>query len=208
MPDVKPDSARTCALLDQVRGGDRGALERLLECYRPAMLELVDVRLDQRLRSRLDPSDVVQEAQLEVMQRMNDFLDRRPMPFHLWVRKTAYKRVLNARRDHGRRAKRSVDRELPLPDRSSMLVARPLVKSGPSPSQQAEAREFAGRVGRAVGGLGEADREVLTMRHAETLSYDEIACLLEIDPAAARKRYGRALIRLQKALADQGLLGE
>ena len=44
------------------------------------------------------------------------------------------------------------------------------------------------------------------MRHAEELSYEEIACLLEIAPAAARKRYGRALIRLQKALTDHGLL--
>jgi DNA-directed RNA polymerase specialized sigma24 family protein len=44
------------------------------------------------------------------------------------------------------------------------------------------------------------------MRHAEELPYEEIAYLLEIEPAAARKRYGRALIRLQKVLSDHGLL--
>jgi DNA-directed RNA polymerase specialized sigma24 family protein len=44
------------------------------------------------------------------------------------------------------------------------------------------------------------------MRHGEALSYEEIAVLLETTPAAARKRYGRALIRLQKALSDNGLL--
>jgi DNA-directed RNA polymerase specialized sigma24 family protein len=44
------------------------------------------------------------------------------------------------------------------------------------------------------------------MRHAEDLSYKEIACLLDVEPAAARKRYGRALIRLQKVLGDHGLL--
>jgi DNA-directed RNA polymerase specialized sigma24 family protein len=44
------------------------------------------------------------------------------------------------------------------------------------------------------------------MRHAEELPYEEIACLLEIEPATARKRYGRALIRLQKVLSDHGLL--
>jgi DNA-directed RNA polymerase specialized sigma24 family protein len=57
-----------------------------------------------------------------------------------------------------------------------------------------------------VAGLADADREILLMRHAEDLSYDEIACLLEIEQAAARKRYGRALIRLQKTLADHGQL--
>jgi RNA polymerase sigma-70 factor, ECF subfamily len=208
MPDVKPDSARTRALLDQVHAGDSAALGQLLERYRPDLQALIDFHLDPRLRARLDPSDIVQEAQIDVVRRMDDYLERRPMPFHLWVRKAAYQRLLNARRDHGRRAKRSVGRELPLPERSSLLVARPLVHGGPSPSQQVEAREFAERVGRAVAGLSEADREILLMRHAEELPYDEIACLLEIEPAAARKRYGRALIRLQKALADHGLLGE
>jgi RNA polymerase sigma-70 factor (ECF subfamily) len=139
---------------------------------------------------------------------MDDFLQRRPMPFHLWVRKTAYQRLLHLRRHHLGRARRSVEREEPLPERSSLLLAGPLVQGGPSPSQQAEAQEFAERVSRAVAGLSEADREVLLMRHAEHLSHEEIACLLDIEPAAARKRYGRALIRLQKVLVDHGLLEE
>src|SRR5262249_27067646 len=158
------------------------------------------------VRARLDPSDLVQEAQLEVARRMDDFLERRPMPFHLWVRKTAYQRLLNARRDHRQRARRSVDPDVPLADRSSPLLVRPLLTSGPSPSQEAQARERADRIARAVAGLAEADREVLLMRHAEELSYEEIACLLEIEPATARKRYGRALIRLQKILTDHNLL--
>jgi len=86
------------------------------------------------------------------------------------------------------------------------LRARPLIAGGPSPSQQLAAREFAGRVSRAIAQLAEADREILLMRHAEELPYEEIACLLEIELATARKRYGRALIRLQKVLSDHGLL--
>src|SRR5438270_748186 len=105
MAEVKPDSARTCALLDRVRAGARSALEQLLERYRPDLQAFVDFRLDPRVRARLDPSDVVQEAQLEAVRRMDDFLARRPMPFHLWVRKTAYQRLLNARRYHRGRAK-------------------------------------------------------------------------------------------------------
>jgi DNA-directed RNA polymerase specialized sigma24 family protein len=44
------------------------------------------------------------------------------------------------------------------------------------------------------------------MRDFEGLSYQEVACLLDIDPAAARKRYGRALLRLRKLLLESGLL--
>jgi RNA polymerase sigma-70 factor (ECF subfamily) len=208
MAEVDPDSARTRGLLEQVSGGDRRALGELLAHYRPALEAFVDFHLDPGLRARLDPSDVVQEAQLEVVRRMDDFLRRRPMPFHLWLRKTAYERLLNLRRDHRRRARRSVEREIPLPERSSLLLARPFVSGGPSPSRQAEAREHAERVSRAVRELSETDREVLLMRHAEELSYEEIACLLEITPGTARKRYGRALIRLQKVLSDHGLLEE
>jgi RNA polymerase sigma-70 factor (ECF subfamily) len=207
MPEVKPDSAGTCRLLDDVRRGDRRALERLLARYRPDMEAFVAFHLDPRLRGRVGASDLVQEAQLDVARRIDDFLRRRPMPFHLWVRRTAYQRLLNLRRDL-RRARRAVDREVPLPERSSLLLAGPLVRGGPSPSQQAQAREFAERVGRAVAELAEADREVLLLRHAQELAYEEIAYLLDIEPAAARKRYGRALIRLQKVLTDHGLLGE
>jgi RNA polymerase sigma-70 factor (ECF subfamily) len=206
MTDVKPDSALTCELLGQVAGGDAQALGRLLQQYRPRLHAFVEARLDPRLRSRLDPSDVVQEVQLEVARRMDDFLGRRPMPFHLWVRKTAYQRLLKLQREHRGRARRSVDREVALPERSSLLLAGPLLAGAPSPSQQAAARELAERIGAAVAGLAEADREILLMRHAEELPYGEIACLLGIEADAARQRYGRALLRLRKVLKDHGLL--
>jgi RNA polymerase sigma-70 factor (ECF subfamily) len=166
------------------------------------------MHLDPALQARVDASDVVQEAQLEVAQRVDDFLRRRPMPFHLWVRKTAYEQLLDLRRDHRRRARRSVEREIPWPEQSSLLLARPLLAGGPSPSQQLVAKEVAERVARAVAELGADDREILLMRHAEELSYEEIACLLEIEAATARKRYGRALFRLQQVLSQHGLLEE
>src|SRR5206468_974434 len=83
-----------------------------------------------------------------------------------------------------------------------------LLAGGPSPSQQLAARELAERVAGAVAELAEDDREILLLRHAEELSYEEIACLLEIEAATARKRYGRALIRLQRVLAQHGVLEE
>jgi RNA polymerase sigma-70 factor (ECF subfamily) len=205
MPGVKPDSGHTAELLEQVRGGNKRALGTLLARYRSRVRAFITFRLDPELRSRLDASDVVQETQMEVVRRMDDYLDRRPMPFHLWIRKTAYERLLNARRDHRQQARRAVGREVALPDRSSILVARSVL-GGQSPSQQLAAREFAKRVTDAVSGMNDVDQEILLMRHAEELPYEEIACLLEIEPAAARKRYGRALIRLQKVLSDRGLL--
>ena len=110
------------------------------------------------------------------------------------------------RKQHRTAARRSVDREVPLPDRSSQLLALPLIAGGPSPSQQAESRELAERISQAVAELAEADRELLLMRHVQDMPYEEIAVLLDLEPAAARKRYGRALIRLQTVLVKHGLL--
>jgi RNA polymerase sigma-70 factor (ECF subfamily) len=206
MSNARPDSPDTDGLLEAVRQGDRQALDRLLARHRDELRAFVEVRLDPRLAARVDPSDVVQEAQMEVVRRMDDFLKRRPMPFRLWVRKTAYERLLDLHRHHVKRGKRSVRREAPLPERSSLLLVRPLLRAGSSPSQRLEARELAERVARVVAGLSEKDREILLLRHAEGMPFEEIACLLDIDAAAARKRFGRALIRLQQGLSDQGLL--
>jgi RNA polymerase sigma-70 factor (ECF subfamily) len=205
MRHVQPDSAETRGLLEQLSRGDPKALDRLLQRYRPGLRNFIELRLDPRLGARVDPSDVVQETQMAVVQRMDDYLRRRPMPFRLWLRKTAYERLLELHKHH-RRARRAVAREQALPSRSSLLLARPLLAGGPSPSQQLQAREFARRVGQAVDELPEADREILLLRQAEQLPFDEIACLLEVEPAAARKRFGRALIRLQRILSEYGLL--
>jgi RNA polymerase sigma-70 factor (ECF subfamily) len=206
MTALTPDSADTAGLLDRVRQGDRKALDALLTRYRPELRQFVAARLDPRLAARVDPSDVVQEAQIEVVRRMDDFLQRQPMPFRLWVRKTAYERLLDLHKHHLRGARRSVEREAVLPGLSSLSLARPLLAAGPSPAEQMKARELAERVALAVAALSEADREVLLMRQGEGLPFEEIACLLEVTPATARKRFGRALIRLQKALTEHGLL--
>jgi RNA polymerase sigma-70 factor (ECF subfamily) len=208
MPVVKPDSAATRDDLERIGRGDAQALDGLLTRHRADLHAFVEFHLDPRLRARVDPSDVIQETHLEVVRRMDDFLRRRPMPYHLWLRKTAYARLLNLRRDHLHRARRAVGREVALPDRSSLLVAGPLLHGGSSPSKRLEKRERDVRVRQAVARLADADREILLLRHADELPYEEIACLLDIEAAAARKRYGRALIRLQRALSEVGLLEE
>src|SRR5215470_17861279 len=72
MSDVAADSAETVRLLEQVVQGDSQALDSLLARYRPRLHAFVRVRLDPRVRSRLDASDVVQEAQLRIAERVGE----------------------------------------------------------------------------------------------------------------------------------------
>src|SRR5262245_51087035 len=100
MPTITPDCAETQRLLERAQAGDAEAPEQLLARHRPFLRQLVELRLDPRLRARVDPSDVVQEAQLDAFRRLADYLRRRPMPFRLWLRKTAQQRLLKVQRQH------------------------------------------------------------------------------------------------------------
>jgi RNA polymerase sigma-70 factor (ECF subfamily) len=98
-----------------------------------------------------------------------------------------------------------VDREAALPEGSSCALARQLLAADSTPSGRVGREELARRVREAVARLTEADREIILMRTFEALSFEEIARVLDIEPAAARKRHGRALLRLHKLLTDEGL---
>ena len=113
----------------------------------------------------------------------------------------ALDRLHRLERDHVKTLRRDVRREVPLPERSSLLLAGQLATA----SELASKRELAARVRRALARLARADREVLLMRAFESLPYDEIAYVLGIKPAAARKRHGRALLRLERLLREDGL---
>jgi RNA polymerase sigma-70 factor (ECF subfamily) len=205
MDDIAPDSADTQELLRQARSGDRQAFELLFARYRSELRRLIALRLEPKIRARLDPSDVVQETQLEAFCRLPDFLERRPMPFRLWLRKTAYERLLVARRRHLQAARRAVGREVPLPERSSLLLAQQLLAPGSTPSQRLDRRELAQRVRQALAQLPEPDQEIVIMRAFEGLSNQEVSYVLDIDPGTASKRHGRALLRLHKILSQGGL---
>src|SRR5437879_9120893 len=120
------NSAETEHLLQQLRGGERLAIDRLFARHRPELRRLVQLRLDPKLRPRLDPSDVVQEAQIEAVRRFEDYLTHTPMPFRLWLRQLAQDRLLMLHRRHVQAARRAVVREVGLPDESSIWLAQQL----------------------------------------------------------------------------------
>jgi RNA polymerase sigma-70 factor (ECF subfamily) len=201
-----PSPEETDRLLRQAAAGDERAFADLFGLFRPYLRQIIALRLDTRLRPRIDPSDVMQETQLEVFRRLGEFLRRRPMPFRVWLRKTALERLLKLREKHVEARQRTVRREVQVPEDSSLLLAYRLLAAGSTPSQQLSRQEMARRVNQALAQLPDADREVLLMRQFDGLSYEEVAYTLDITPAAARKRYGRALLRLQELLTRGGLL--
>src|SRR5205085_1786837 len=109
---------------------------------------------------------------------------------------------------HLRAARRTVAREVPLPEGSSVSLARQFLAGGPNPSQQIERRELARLVRQAVAELPDLDREMFLMRNFEGLSNQEAACVLGLERSAGSQRYGLGVLRLGKLLLDRGLWGE
>ena len=141
------DSTVTERLLARLDQGDRSALESLVAMHRVYLKRLIDLRMTDELRSRVDPSDVVQETQLVVSQRIDDFLRRRTTTFRIWLRRTAMEKLVDVRRRH-LAEKRSVHREVRLSDASSLAIARHLLSGRPSEAMQR--KELAQQVGSSI----------------------------------------------------------
>jgi RNA polymerase sigma-70 factor, ECF subfamily len=198
------ETDETIELLDRAHHGDAEAFDRLFGRHREGLRRVVARRLDRSLRGRLDPSDVVQEAQMEALKRLSDYLGRRPMPFRDWLFRTAVERLFKLRR-HALAARRDVGREQGFPASEATTGARPRLSHGTTPSQQLAERERSARLARLLKTLSDADRTILELRVIEDLPYEEVGRRLEIEPATARKRYGRALLRLRSLLLADGL---
>jgi RNA polymerase sigma-70 factor (ECF subfamily) len=185
----------------RIRQGDREAWDALLDHYRSRMRRMVAVRMDGKLRGRVDASDIIQEAYLEANDRLEDYLANSKMPFHLWLRFLVGQRLLIAHRQHLGTAMRDVNREQGWPDSTSDGLADQLLAGGPTPSEDAAQTEVHAYLRKSLEEMDPVDREVLTLRHFEQLSNIEAAEVLNIEPGAASKRYLRALSRLQEMLA-------
>ncbi len=201
-------------LLRRALAGDAGAFDELFGRDRAAVHRAVARRMGPSLKGRLDPSDVVQETHVEAFRRLEDFAGRRPMPFRTWLICTALQQVARLRQ-HATARRRDLGRERPLgrspASATSSTAGAPaaaelaIPAAGPTPSRHAEARDAAARLHAVLGALPGPDRTILAMRTFEGLSYEEAAARLGIEPAAARKRYGRALLRLRASLIAEGL---
>jgi RNA polymerase sigma-70 factor (ECF subfamily) len=185
--------------------GDAGALGQLLECHRPRLRMMVRLRMDRFLQSRVDASDVLQEAFLEASSRLEEFVRNPAVPFYLWLRTITGQQLLAAYRRHcgtqGRDARREISpRSSGLPEANSGALAAQLVACATSPSGVVMQAELKDRLEHALDELDAMDREIIVLRHFEELTNSEAARVLDLTPSAACNRYVRALERLRQVM--------
>jgi RNA polymerase sigma-70 factor (ECF subfamily) len=199
-------------LIDRARRGDREALNALFTRHRDRLRRMVDIRLDPRIQARLDASDVVQNAYVKVIERLEEYFRQPKLPFFLWLRLVVGEQLTWLHRFHLGTGMRDAGRERSLcpasmPEASSAALAVQMVGRHTSPTQQIARAERVQRVQEALNALDPLDREILSLRHFEELTAAETAEVLGIEEAAAAKRFFRATKRL-KAILDASTDGE
>ena len=194
-------------LIDRLRAGDRQALGELFQGYRARLRRMVELRMDARLRSRLDASDVLQDAYIDLAGDLDTYRADPKLPPLLWMRLHVGRRLTMLHRRHLGTGMRDAGLEISLyrealPQASSAALASMLLGRHTTPTQAAQRAERLLRIQEALNTLDPIDREVLALKHFEELSRAETAEVLGICPEAAAKRYFRALKRLKEVLAS------
>ncbi len=195
-------------LLERALSGDESALAALFDGYRDRLRRMIRLRLDRRLSGRVDSSDVLQEAYLDVRKRLPEYArDPAAMPFHLWLRLVTGQRLTDLHRHHLGAQMRDAGMELslhrgPFPQADSISLAAQLLGKITSASKAAIRAEHKLLVQEALNGMDPIDREVLALRHFEHLSNDETAQVLGLTKSAASNRYVRALKRLKEIFSS------
>ena len=196
------DEAEALARLQE--DGPR-ALAAYFEHYRERLKKVVKARIDRRLLPRIDSSDVIQEAFMTAVHRLDDYLADPAMELYPWMRFLTRQHAVAVHRHHFHSQKRDPAREAATGDpRVENLMAQ-LTKEIRSPQSQVIKAELRNRIRELLSSMPEHDREILTMVHLEQMSVSDAAKTLGLSSETARKRHFRAMKRL-KNLADQLLL--
>jgi RNA polymerase sigma-70 factor (ECF subfamily) len=178
-------------LVARAREGDTGAFEEIYRRYERRIYNTVY----QVVRNEEDAADITQEAFVRAYRSLKNL--RSDEAFVSWLFRIAINLSRNLLRGRPQFRMESLDefatseedeQELQIPD------------STHDPARNAEMREMQQVVRRAVSGLSNAHREVITLHHLEGMRVDDIARILNCSVGTVKSRLSRARDELKRKL--------
>jgi RNA polymerase sigma-70 factor (ECF subfamily) len=173
-----------------------------LERYREYLRTLARLQLDDRLRGKLDPSDVVQQTLLEAHRARDQLRGLGAAQLAAWLRRALANNLADEARRLGARI-RDAGRERPLPqavDDSSARLEALLAAEHSSPSQQAVRQEDLLRLAEALARLPDDQRAALELHHLEGRTLAETAAVMGRSRSAVAALVFRGLRNLRQTL--------
>lgn len=186
---MTPDPESSFELIQQAQNGDSGALERLLERYRPRLQRWASGRLPRYARDMTDTEDIVQEALIGTVRNFKEFDQRGEWALQAYLRRAVTNRI----RDELRRYQTRPGRD-ELPGEAASQDRSPL--------ELAVGQEVFSRYEQALAQLEDDEREAAIARIELGCSYQEIAILTaKPTPDAARMFVARVLDKLARRMS-------
>ena len=197
-------------LIAEARAGRAEALGELCVLYRNYMRMVVRTGLGPKLRERVELSDVVQEALVEVVRQFPQFTGQNEAALVGWLRRLVGQKLADLGRYHSR-AKRSGEAPDVALDAAidgggsgdaggggGGKLLDMLSLSQTSPSEAASRRELTVLLADAVAGLPAEEAEVLWLYEADGLSFEAIGERLGVSRKSVRGIYARGLRDLRR----------
>ena len=177
----------TIELLARAREGDLAAVERLFTRHLRPLQRFARGRLPGWARDLSDTDDLVQDALLQTLKRLEGFESRHPGALQAYLREAVMNRLRDELRRHARAPRRVEIQDAEI--REGSLLETTVGLETVAAYQQALQR------------LRPEEREAVIGRLELGLSYDELALALEKPTAdAARKAAQRAIVRLAQEM--------
>ena len=192
--------------LHSARAGDTNDLTDLINSYRQYLRLLARMQLNSLLRTRVAPSDVVQESVVRAKDAFATFRGETEAEWLAWLRRILATQLALYWRHHTAQ-RRDIHVELRLADvldQSSAVLAGAFPVRGPTPDEQAIHHEQAAALAAAIDRLSPSHAEVILSRHLENQPFAEIAARMDRSEAAVRSLWTRAIQRLREELGETG----
>lgn len=199
------DPPASGASLESNSGAGAGNSVEQIHRHRRRLERMARLRIDRRLSTRVDASDVVQEVFVEALRRFDEYQRQDDFPLFLWLRFLTAQKIVQLTRYHLRTCARNVDLEIRIhqneyPQADSRDLARKLIGRLTTPLSAAVRAEKRQKVQEALEVMDPLDREVLVLRHFEQLTNKEVSLTLGIPIGTASSRYLRSLEKLKALL--------
>jgi RNA polymerase sigma-70 factor (ECF subfamily) len=172
------------------RTTDSSALGELLRRSLPHLRRWTHGRLPAWARSAADTSDLVQDAILRTLGRLDAFEPQGRRALAAYLRAAVRHRICDEHRRIGRRGTAS-----PLPD--------DLTATEPSPLDRAIFTETETQYRAALGRLGSRDRELIVAHVELDYTHEQLGCMIGRSSHAARMALHRAVGRLAEVMRDR-----
>jgi len=193
---------KTQNLVILAKAGDQGAIEQLCRIYGERVRRIIRLRIDRKLRSKLDSVDVVQDALILAMGGLKEFTYKNEGDFLRWLSKIAENKLHDIL-DKFYAEKRDIRREIPFKkvenrtEEGSFVASEPLETT--TPSVLLFRKEQLDKLEKAIDDLKPDYREVIYLSRIERLSNTEIAEKLGKSKGAVAMLLSRALVALTAA---------